>query len=75
MLLLSRSIHVCDFTALLQPVGVEVKDIGAAGFGFDSGLMKSTYCGPRLTAAAMFLRSCVVQALSREDLIFRFKLL
>ena len=41
--------------------------IGAVDQGFDSPLVESSQCRQRLATAAIFLWSCVVQALSRGD--------
>ena len=41
--------------------------IGAGGLGFNSGQVKAAQCHQRLATAATFLRSCVAQALRRED--------
>ena len=49
-------------------VGVVVKDIGAAGLGFDSTSVRSdSESRLRLSTVAMFLRSCVAKVLSRGD--------
>ena len=41
--------------------------IGAGGLSSNPGSVKSAQCRQRLATAAMFLRSCVAQALSHGD--------
>ena len=54
---------------LLQPASVVTKDIaiGAGGFGFDSQAGQMNTCRRRLATVAMFLRSCVAQALNHGN--------
>ena len=48
--------------------GAKVKNIAiAAGLGSIREFVKSAQCRQRFATAATFLRSCVVQALSRGD--------
>ena len=48
-------------------VAVKVVAIGAGGLGFDSRVGQIRLYRQRRATAAMFLRSCVDQALSRGD--------
>ena len=58
--------HLLQINRLVTSVVMHIA-IEAGGLGFDSRASLIGQCRQRLVTAAMFLRSCVAQALNRGD--------